>query len=74
MQQSDPTTCGSATQDRCVWSAVSSMPWITVSGTMPRAGDNPVRFTVAPNPGASPRTGTIAVRDKVVTITQARQP
>jgi len=74
IQQSDPTTCGGATQDRCIWSAVSSVPWVTVSGSMPRAGDNPVAFDVAPNAGTSPRTGTIAVRDRVVTITQAGRP
>ncbi len=71
IQQSDPNTCGGATQDRCVWSAVSDVPWITVTGSMPRSGDNPVSFTVAPNPGAAPRTGNITVRDKVVVVTQA---
>jgi hypothetical protein len=71
IQQSDPITCGSATQDRCVWSAVSSVAWITVTSSMPRAGDNPVAFVIAPNDSASLRTGTITVRDKVVTVTQA---
>jgi hypothetical protein len=74
IQQSDPTSCGGPTQDRCIWSAVATVGWITVSGAMPRAGDNPVAFSVGPNPGTSSRTGTIAVRDKVVTITQAGRP
>ena len=47
IQQSDPTTCGGATQDRCVWTAVSDAPWVTVTSSMPRSGDNPVAFTVA---------------------------
>jgi hypothetical protein len=38
---------------------------------MPRAGDNPVSFTVAPNDSTSPRVATIVVRDKTVTVTQA---
>jgi hypothetical protein len=38
---------------------------------MPRSGDNPVAFTVATNDGAASRVGRIAVRDKVVVITQA---
>jgi Viral BACON domain/Putative binding domain, N-terminal len=72
IQQSVPNTCGSATQDRCVWTATSNVPWITVTSSMPRAGDNPVTFTVAPNTGPA-REGRITVRDKVVVITQAAQ-
>ena len=70
LQQSDPYTCGGALQDRCVWTAQANVSWITITSSMPRSGDNPVAFTVAPNSGAA-RTGTITVRDKVVTITQA---
>jgi hypothetical protein len=71
IQQSDPNTCGGATQDRCVWTARSDVPWITITTSMPRAGDNPVGFAVAANDAAGARVGTITVRDKVVTITQA---
>ena len=70
-QQSDPIVCGGATQDRCVWAAVSDVSWITVTSSMPRAGDNPVAFTVSPNPGSAVRIGRILVRDQVVVITQA---
>lgn len=73
LQQSEPYTCGGATQDRCIWSAVTDVPWITVTSSMPRAGDNPVAFAVAANTGASARVGRITVRDKVVVITQAGQ-
>jgi hypothetical protein len=69
-QESEPNTCGGATQDRCVWTAQSDAAWITVTTSMPRSGDNPVSFTVAANDGAA-RTGTITVRDKIVRITQA---
>lgn len=71
IQQSDPLTCGSATQDRCVWTARSEVSWITITTGMPRSGDNPVAFVVAANDSLSPRTGTIVVRDKVVTVVQA---
>lgn len=71
LQQSDPLTCGGATQDRCVWTARSDVSWITVTTSMPQMGDNPVSFTVAANTSTSARTGTITVRDKVVRITQA---
>jgi hypothetical protein len=60
-----------ATQDRCGWSAVANAPWLTITSSMPRAGDNPVAFTAAPNQGSDARVGTITVRDKVVLITQA---
>jgi hypothetical protein len=70
LQQAIPNVCGGATQDRCIWFAVSDVSWITITTSMPRSGDNPVTFTVAPNTGAA-RTGRITVRDKVVVITQA---
>jgi hypothetical protein len=71
VQTSDPITCGSATQDRCRWTAESDVPWIQITTTMPQAGDNPVSFAVQPNPGPAARTGKITVRDKVVQITQS---
>jgi hypothetical protein len=40
---------------------------------MPQAGDNPVMFSVAANPGTAARTGRIIVRDQVVQITQSGQ-
>jgi hypothetical protein len=70
-QQSDPTECGGPTQNACRWTAVSDRPWITITTTMPQAGDNPVSFTVAANDGTAARSGSITVRDKVVWITQA---
>jgi hypothetical protein len=71
IQQSQPNTCGGATQDRCVWSAISDVPWIAITGSMPRSGDNPVAFTVSANDAATSRVGRITVGDKVVVITQA---
>lgn len=73
VQQSEPYTCGGATQDACVWTAQSDAAWIAVTSSMPRRGDNPVSFSVAPNDGTAERSGTITVRDKAVRITQARR-
>lgn len=70
VQESDPMECGGPLQNACQWTATSSVPWITVTTSMPQAGDNPVHFTVAPNGTGVPRTGTITVRDKTVTISQ----
>jgi hypothetical protein len=71
IQQSLPNTCGGPLQNACRWSAQSDVSWITVTTTMPQAGDNPVLFTVAANGNTSARSGTITVRDKVVRVTQA---
>lgn len=74
LQQSIPSSCGGPLQDRCVWSATTTAPWVTISTSMPRTGDNPVSFTVAANPTTTARTATIVVGDKVVQITQAGTP
>ena len=71
IQQSLPLTCGGPLQNACLWTAQSDAPWITVTTTMPQAGDNPVSFTVAANDSTSARNGTITVRDKVVRVTQS---
>ncbi len=72
VQQSDPNTCGGATQDACMWTAQSDSPlWLVVTSSMPRFGDQPVGFTVSRNTTGAARSGTITVRDKVVQITQA---
>ena len=71
LQQSDPTECGGALQDRCVWTAQSNVPWIVVTSPMPRSGDDRVAFTVAANTASTARSGTITVRDQVVSVTQS---
>ena len=71
IQQSVPNTCGGPLQNACRWNAQSDVSWITITTTMPQAGDNPVSFTVAPNDSTSARTGVITVRDKSVRITQS---
>ena len=71
VQSSDPISCGGPLQNACVWSAASSVSWITITSAMPRVGDNPVSFTVAANATGAARSGTIRVRDRVVTVTQA---
>jgi hypothetical protein len=72
-QMAQPNTCGGPTQSACEWTAQSDVPWITVTTSMPQAGDNPVSFTVAANAASTARTGRITVRDKIVQITQAGQ-
>jgi len=70
-QESQPNSCGGPLQDQCVWTARSNVSWITVTGSMPRQGDNPVSFKVSANTGTTSRNGKITVKDKVVAVTQA---
>lgn len=71
LQQAEPNACGGPLQDACLWTATATVPWITITTTMPVRGDNPVAFVVAANTGAQPRTGTITVQDRVVAVQQA---
>ena len=53
----------------CAWTATSSDAWIAVtpgSGT----GNGTVNYTVAANPTASPRTGTLTIAGQTFTVTQ----
>jgi hypothetical protein len=70
-QQSEPLTCGGPLQNGCVWTAQADVPWITVTTSMPQAGDNPVQLTIAANDSTAARSGNVRVRDQVVRITQA---
>ena len=54
-----------------MWNAVSSASWVTVLTSMPRYGDDRVFLRVAANGTGAPRTATVVVRDKTVTIRQA---
>ncbi len=72
-QMAEPNSCGGPLQDRCVWSAVADVPWITITSSMPRSGDERVSFSVQGNSTGAARTGRITVRDKVAVVTQAAQ-
>jgi hypothetical protein len=69
-QQSDPIACGGPLQNACLWSATADAPWIAITTSLPRKGDDRLSFTVAPNDGPA-RSGTIRVQDRTVQITQA---
>lgn len=73
-QQAIPNNCGGPLQNACLWTASSSAPWVTITSTMPRQGDNAVVFTVAANPSPAGRSTTIIVQDRAVRIDQAGSP
>jgi hypothetical protein len=44
--------------------------WIAVLTGLPRSGDDPVAFEIAPYDGTERRAGHITVRDQVVNVVQ----
>jgi hypothetical protein len=59
------------TSNGCAWTAVSSVPWITISNAAASGtGNGTVPFTVAANTGAA-RSGTITVGGKTFTVNQS---
>ena len=54
----------------CTWTATSTAPWLTVTAGASGAGNGVVAFNVAPNT-AGVRTGTIAVANQTVSVTQS---
>jgi len=57
------------TSSGCSWTAASNDPWIVVSSGA-GSGNGHVFYTVLNNPLTSPRTGTITVEDKTLTVNQ----
>jgi len=56
----------------CGWSASTKDTWINITSGNGN-GNGAVSFTVAPNTTGSPRTGTIIIGARTLTINQARQ-
>ncbi|MDT4966221.1 MAG: hypothetical protein QOJ64_958 [Acidobacteriota bacterium] len=59
------TTSGS-----CPWTAVSNAPFITVTSGASGNGSGTVGFSVAANPNAGQRSGTITIGSKTFTVSQ----
>ena len=57
----------------CTWTAVSNVPWITITNTAGGNGGGSVAFAVASNPGP-PRTGTLTIANLTFTVNQATVP
>jgi hypothetical protein len=58
----------------CAWTAVSNASWISVSSGSNGSGTGSVSYTVAANTSTTPRTGTLTVAGKTVTISQLGVP
>ena len=55
----------------CPWTAVSSAPWLTITGGGSGTESGSVAFSVDPNPGTIGRSATITVAGEIFTATQA---
>jgi hypothetical protein len=53
----------------CAWTAVSNVPWITVTSGGTGTGNGTVGFTVTANTGAD-RTGTVTIAGHIFTVTE----
>jgi hypothetical protein len=55
----------------CAWTASSSVSWLGITGGGAGSGNGTVSYSVAANPTASPRTGTLVVAGQTFTVLQA---
>ena len=53
----------------CPWTATSNVPWIRITSSMPRAGDDEFWYSVDANTGSA-RVGTITVAGQTHTVSQ----
>ncbi len=54
----------------CAWMATTGTPWITM-GTASGSGNGTATFTIAANPDGTPRTGSIILGGRTVSVAQA---
>src|SRR5262249_51316091 len=57
--------------DGCNWTAESRASWITITAGANGAGDGSVSYSIAPNPGSSPRAGILMIAGQPLLIRQA---
>ena len=53
----------------CAWTAVSNVPWVTITSGNSGTGNGTVQYSVGPNSGAV-RTGTITIAGQAFTVIQ----
>jgi len=55
----------------CAWTAVSNVPWITITDGNSGSGSGNVQYLVEANGTGAPRTGTIAIGGQTFTLDQS---
>jgi len=56
----------------CAWTAVSNVPWITITSGASGNGNGTVAYTFAPNPTNAARSGTITIGGQIYTQNQSK--
>jgi hypothetical protein len=54
----------------CAWTAVSNVPWVTVTTGGSGSGPGTVQFSVGANATGAPRSGTLTIAGQVFTVEQ----
>jgi uncharacterized protein (TIGR03437 family) len=67
-------TVSVTTTSGCSWAATSNASWITITAGSSGTGSGTVAYSVAPNVGTVPRTGTLTIAGRTFTVTQAGAP
>ena len=55
----------------CSWTAVSNVPWISISSGATGTGNGAINFYVTPNTSSAPRTGTLTIGGQTYTVNQS---
>ncbi|GAB4271780.1 MAG: hypothetical protein Kow0092_26640 [Deferrisomatales bacterium] len=63
-----------AADPACSWTASSDASWLVLTSGASGRGNGSVGYAVAPNPGAAPRSATVAAAGKTHSVTQAGVP
>jgi hypothetical protein len=66
----ESTSVSVTSASTCAWTAVSGTGWITVTAGASGTGNGTVNMTIAANPAASQRTGTVTIAGRTFTVTQ----
>ena len=67
-------TVSVTTTSGCSWAAASNATWITITAGSSGTGSGTVAYSVAPNVGTVPRTGTLTIAGRTFTVAQAGAP
>ncbi|GEM_PF-999898 len=59
------------TASGCAWTAVSNASWLSITAGASGSGPGTVSYSVAVNPAASPRSGTLTIAGQTFTVSQS---
>ena len=68
---STPITISGGTPSGCRWTAVSNVPWITISFGSSGTTSGTTGYTVGANPSTNSRSGTITIVNRTFTVNQS---